>query len=234
MTRTTAEHTEKQAVIACGSLQHEFEQVLSRDPGAAPPVQYLDTDLHRTPSRISGVLQAAIDRLDNACDTIIIGYGLCSNGVVGIRTHHARLILPKVHDCLDLFLGFAGSGNDRGALGTTRYYLTPGTLLNQKDPLSMMNLEYAPKMGREKAEWGMKMELTHYTHFILMSTGRDDMDRIRQKARDNAAFFNMTLEEMPADLSTLDHLVYGPHDPGRFHMMGPGRAVTQEMFLETG
>ena len=184
-------------IIACGSLYHEFESLIRKD--APVTIHYLDTDLHRTPSRIPQALQEKIDEIDaeienqrtekKRCSKISLGYGLCSNGVVGIKSRHHTLVIPRVHDCLDLFLGFVGKGVSRSDESTRHYYLTPGTLLNQKDPYSIMTLEYAPKMGEKMAQWGMKEELKHYTHFILITTPRSDMDNIRKKALQNADFF---------------------------------------------
>ena len=217
------------AIIACGSLRHEFESLMENDTG--PDIHYLDTDLHRTPANIPEILQAKIDKISASYKTIVLGYGLCSNGVVGVSAPESTLIIPRVHDCLDLFLGFVGKGKSRIGLGTAHYYLTPGTILNQKDPLAIMELEYIPKMGRKKSEWGMKEELKHYTHFALITSPRKDMDLVRDQAQKNAAFFGMTLTEVTSDLFFFKQTLYGPHDPKYFLQIFPGETITQEMFL---
>lgn len=217
------------AVIACGSLFHEFTSLIKDDNG--PDIHFLDTDLHRTPTKIPKVLQAKLDEISHRYQTIILGYGLCSNGVVGIKTHRATLIVPRVHDCLDLFLGFVGRGKSRIGLGTAHYYLTPGTILNQKDPLAIMEQEYIPKMGRKMSEWGMKEELKHYSHFALITSPGTDMVPILDQAEKNAAFFDMTLTEVKSDLAFFKQLLYGPHDPKFFLHILPGEVITQEMFI---
>ena len=217
------------AAIACGSLCHELDSLLAQKQG--PVITYLDTDLHRTPTRVPAILQVEIDRLTPQYPTIILGYGLCSNSVVGIRAAHSTLIIPRVHDCLDLFLGFVGRGKSRLGLGTTHFYLTPGTILNRKDPLSIMEYEYMPKMGEKMSSWGMKEELKAYTHFALITTDRQDMDEIRRQARRNAEYFNKALFEVKSDLEFFKLTLFGPHDPDHFLHIPPGQAVTQEMFL---
>ena len=196
-----------------------------------PDLHYLDTDLHRTPARIPEVLQAKIHEISSLYETIMLGYGLCSNGVVGVSALRSTMIIPRVHDCLDLFLGFVGRGKSRIGLGTAHYYLTPGTILNRKDPLATMELEYIPKMGREMSEWGMKEELKHYTHFALITSQGRDMTAIREQALKNARFFDMPLTEVTSDLAFFKLLLYGPHDPEYFLHIPPGASITQEMFI---
>ena len=222
-------HRSPHAVIACGSLHHEFESLKRDDSG--PDLHYLDTDLHRTPAKIPEVLQAKIHEISNYYETIALGYGLCSNGVVGVNAPRSTLIIPRVHDCLDLFLGFVGRGKSRIGLGTAHYYLTPGTILNRKDPLAIMEQEYIPKMGQKMSEWGMKEELKHYTHFALITSPGTDLPPIRNQARKNALFFNMTLTEVTSDLGFFKQLLYGPHDPAYFLHIPPGVPITQEMFI---
>lgn len=217
------------AVIACGSLRHEFDALLADRPG--PAIHYLDTDLHRTPAKIPEILQTKIDEISPEYHTIVLGYGLCSNAVVGVGAARATLIVPRVHDCLDLFLGFVGNGQSRGDAGTSHYYLTPGTILNRKDPLAIMENEYIPKMGEKMSTWGMKEELKHYTHFALISTGRQDMETIRSQACRNADFFDMTLMEVESDLDFFEKTLFGPHDPEFFHHIPPAATISQDLFL---
>ena len=54
----------------------------------------------------------------------ILGYGLCSNGVVGVQTQNQPLIVPRVHDCISLFLGSAESHRNQLAEYPGTYYLT--------------------------------------------------------------------------------------------------------------
>ena len=216
-------------IIACGSLRHEFELVIGNNP--APAIHYLDTDLHRTPARIPGILQAKINELQKAHETILLGYGLCSNGVVGVSATSATLIIPRVHDCLDLFLGFVGWKKSRIDSLAMQYYLTPGTILNHKDPLAIMEREYTPKMGQEMSHWGMKEELKHYNRFALITTDRPDMKSIKAQALRNAHFFETTLVEIESDLKFFKKIIYGPHDTDSFLHLPPGNKVTQEMFF---
>jgi hypothetical protein len=38
-------------------------------------------------------------------EAVLIGYGLCSNGIVGIRSNKYKLVIPRAHDCITFLLG---------------------------------------------------------------------------------------------------------------------------------
>ncbi|MFO7748743.1 MAG: DUF1638 domain-containing protein [Desulfobacteraceae bacterium] len=226
---------ERRAVVACGSLFYDLNALEGRGglsgEGVAPDLFFLESDLHRFPLRLPGAIQARIEALGEHYQTIVLGYGLCSNGIVGVGSVKQTLIVPRVHDCIDLYLGFVGHGRSRIDSGPPCYYLTPGTVLNGKDPLSIMENEYLPKMGRKNSEWGMGEELKHYPRFALITTDMEEMDRVRARAVENARFFNMDLEEIPSDLAFLKKLLSGPYDDDFFLRIPPGKRVQQKMFF---
>ena len=61
-------------VIACATVIEEMLPLLPPDVGH----RVLDFGLHTDPAKLRQALQQAIDEVDPAVDTIILGYGLCS------------------------------------------------------------------------------------------------------------------------------------------------------------
>jgi hypothetical protein len=88
-------------VIACATV---IEEML---PHLPPGVDYyvLDFGLHVNPEALKRVLQEAVDALATSAETILLGYGLCSQAVVGLRANEFTLVVPKVDDCIAIFLG---------------------------------------------------------------------------------------------------------------------------------
>ena len=77
-------------------------------PVLPPDIAYeiLDFGLHFRPKRLKNALREVIDKSANDAVTLILGYGLCSNGTAGLKAPEAtRLVIPKVHDCIAIFLG---------------------------------------------------------------------------------------------------------------------------------
>src|SRR4030067_2488468 len=93
-------------VIACNIMREELTHV--QTDGVS--IVYLEQSLHRTPQKMKGAIQEEIDKTEEwDGDQIPLSYGLCSNGIVGVRANRHPLLIPKVHDCITLFLG----SNDR-------------------------------------------------------------------------------------------------------------------------
>ncbi len=65
----------------------------------------LEAQLHLSPERLKEALRAAVADADKPGATIVLGYGLCSNAVLGLKTEHATLVVPRVDDCIAMMLG---------------------------------------------------------------------------------------------------------------------------------
>ena len=91
----------KLLIIACGVLEAELTAV------SAPGVrfEFLEQGLHLTPDKMPAVIQEKIHQADDGIDYIVLGYGLCGNGIVGVKAEKQPLVVPRAHDCIGLFLG---------------------------------------------------------------------------------------------------------------------------------
>jgi hypothetical protein len=217
-------------LVACRVMEPELEEL--RKGRAHVEVLYLEQSLHRTPQKMAGRVQDLIDQTDARAERIVLGYGLCSNGIVGVQARRQDLIMPRCHDCISFFLGSPGAYRKDFDAHPGTYYLTPGWIAERKDPLGIIEDDYVRRVGREMAVWAMKEELKHYTRIALINTGIADMGPLRARARENAAFFNMTYAEI--DGMSLDYFVKlmdGPYPESEFLRLKPGETITQEMFM---
>lgn len=220
-------------MIACRALRLELEQLRPAD--GSVELIYLEQSLHRTPDRMSGVIQAAIDQVEarsgEEAGPIVLAYGLCSNGVVGLCTRRRRLVVPRAHDCIALLLGSRQAYEQAFSARPGVYYLTAGWIDEQQDPLGYMERDYVPRLGRETAEWGLREELKHYTHITLIDTRAAEMAPLRARARQNARFLEKAFAEIPGDPTYLQKILFGPHDDEDFLVLAPGERVSQRPFL---
>ena len=55
---------------------------------------------------MSARLKEAVAAVDESkYEAILLGYALCSNGLVGLAARSIPLVVPRAHDCITLFLG---------------------------------------------------------------------------------------------------------------------------------
>ncbi|UCD77587.1 MAG: DUF1638 domain-containing protein [Desulfobacterales bacterium] len=217
-------------IVACRVMEPEFEAVRKNHENVE--ILYLDQGLHRTPQKMAAQVQSLVDQAAETADRIVLGYGLCSNGIVGVEARQQGLIVPRCHDCIAFFLGSPKAYLDDFNSRPGTYYLTPGWIAERKDPLSIIRKEYEPRFGRETAEWVKREELKHYTHLVLINTGVAEVEPLRKIARENARFFNMQYVEIEGDsLEYFYKLVKGPYNSDEFIHLSPGDVVTQEMFF---
>ena len=232
MSAESAVRKARRVVVACRVMEPEFTRVLS-EGGAEddrPEIVYLDQVLHRTPGKLLSLVQEKIDQAAQTASRIVLGYGLCSNGVVGVTARQQGLIIPRCHDCIALFLGSPERYHDLFHSKPGTYYLTPGWIAEKKDPLGIME-EQVPRYGRETARWVMEEELKHYTHIALINTGVEEMAPLRARAMENAASFNKQYEEIPGSLDYFRELICGPYSEEKFLRLRLGEQFTQEMFF---
>jgi hypothetical protein len=109
-------------VIACATV---IEQVLPLLPGNMT-YEVLDFGLHLNPKNLHDALQRTIDTAGAETDTVILGYGLCSRAVVGLKPAHCSLVVPRVDDCIAIFLGSQSAYKRQSSREPGTYYLTKG------------------------------------------------------------------------------------------------------------
>lgn len=213
-------------LFACEVFRDEFEAV-------CPPevVQvYLPQGLHRTPGKMPAAIQEAIAGASDA-DAILLGYGLCSNGVVGVRAPSAPIILPRVHDCIALLLGSRERYEAEMEACAGTYFITGGWAKYGTTSLTAYKTEYLPKYGEEDARYIAQECLKHYKRVALIDHGVGDLAAGRAHAREFAEVFGLAYVELPGSLAYLERLVRGPWDDGDFLRIPPGVEISQAPFL---
>ena len=114
-------------VIACGVLAVDLKHV-ARQLGLSVDLRFLPGGLHAEPDTLRKRLQETIDEVSAAqvYKRIVIGYGICGRGTVGLRARQAPLVIPRVHDCIALFLGSDARYRKEFARHPGTYYLSAG------------------------------------------------------------------------------------------------------------
>lgn len=212
-------------IIACETV---IEEML---PFLTPEMSYevLDFGLHLTPDTLKEALQAAIDASDPAIENIVLGYGLCSMAVVGLESRERTLIIPRMDDCIGIFLGSRTAYKQQTAAEPGTYYLTKGWIEVNDTPLEEYRRMEA-RYGAEKASRMMKLMLKNYTRIAYIDTGLKDQEKYRAYAQEVARQFDLRYEEIPGSNELVRQMMFGPWDDETFVVVPPHEKVSYESF----
>lgn len=211
-------------IIACMTVGEELEGLI---PEGMETV-FLEFGLHDYPERLKEKLQEEIDRTGDV-DTILLGYGLCSMSTLGLSSSRSRLVLPRMHDCIGIFLGSSKKYQEqfRGEPGT--YYLTKGWINHGGDPYKEF-LKWRKKYGAAKARLLLEKTIGNYTRLAFIQTGKGDQTQYVLYARKVARKLGLRFEKIAGDRRILEKMIAGDWDED-FIVVGPGEKVTLEPFL---
>ncbi len=217
----------KLLILACSVMEKEFKQFQNGHMDFV----FLDYGLHRTPGQMAEAIQTEIEKASkHPYEGIILGYGLCSNGIVGIQSNRHSLIIPRVHDCISLFLGSVESYQCHSKEHPGTYYLTPGWIEKGQTPISKYE-SYEKSYGQETAQWVLHEEMKHYTRIVFIDTGVYPPESYRAIARQNAEFLGVAFEEIKGSAEMFKRLVRGPWEKDCL-IVEPFQSVQQEMFFD--
>lgn len=221
-------------VIACQVFQGLIEKFLPAD--LAGRTTFLDYGLHATPNRLTTAVQEQIDQID-APSLVMLGYGLCGNGLDGIRAGKHILLIPRADDCIAIFLGsYQDYRREFDSIPGT-YYLTKGWLESGSNPLKEYQ-RYVEKYGQDTADWVMDQQYRHYKRLAFVAHDTEDMDHYRPLAVEVARFcerWGMNYEEILGSdryLSRLVEVAYALDTAdGEFTVVPPGGTLSQAAFI---
>jgi len=223
----------KTKIIACAVLAEELRPEVPDDVDFIK----LDFGLHQSPERLNRELQEEIDR-STEYENIVLAYGLCGMAMLGLKSETSTLIIPKVDDCISIFLGSKEAYLKQQFDYPGSYFLSKGWIEGQIDRLSpsMQELQrLIDKFGAERARrifsvFEESKPLRHYKRMAFISTSDDsDIEQYRKIARERAAEQDLAYEEIRGTTDFLKKIALGIWDEN-FIVVPPGRSVTFDDF----
>lgn len=225
-------------VIACDVLRPELEW-LCRTLSEPPPLTFLEQGLHDAPDTLRRTVQEAVTALEDslpeyaAPPVILLGYGLCGQGLCGVRARRAELVLPRVHDCIPLLLGVGQARASALSCGGSTFWSSQGWLHCSQLPFlrqrEQRRADYALRFGEKNAHWLMEQEqqwLAHYRRVCHirwpeLEAERPCLEEGRRLARQCGLPFATRL----GNKEFLRALLNGGRDRRRFLRLAPGQTV---------
>jgi len=222
------------ALIACHVLWRELSYLIARAPAKIFPV-FLEQGLHNEPDRLRDQVQAAIDRVDGQYESILIGYGLCSNGICGLHTRKSRLVTIRAHDCITLLLGSRQHYQNYFQENPGTYWYSAGWIetgsMPGQDRIKLLHDRYAEQYDEETADFLIEEELKWMKNyrtacFICQNELPLDHEPLRDYTNRCAVECGWQYDELAGSMDLLRDFVDGNWDRDRFLVLEPGQVVT--------
>ena len=217
-------YTAKRRVIACATVIEEMLGWLPLDVEH----EVLDFGLHLRPEKLREALQAKIDEASAGADVLLLGYGLCSMAIVGLQARNAHLVIPRVDDCIAIFLGSCAAYKEQAKQEPGTYYLTKGWIEVGDTPFEE-HKQLVEKYGEARARRMTGLMLKNYRRLAFINTGQYDIERFREYAKTTAKSFDLRFEEIDGSPALVQKMVNGPWDH-EFMVVAPGETVSYADF----
>jgi len=207
-------------VIACATVLEEMLPLMP--PGMM--YQRLEFGLHNEPDKLKASLQNAINAVEPDVEIILLGYGLCSRSVTSLKSERCTLVIPKIDDCIGIFLGSLDEYNRQHSKEPGTLYFTKGWLEAHENPYDQMP-DLVKKYGEAKARSYFKILIKNYTRMVFINTGNYKIDSYRERVIVSAKELNLRYEEINGSNALIKKMLLGQWD-GDFVIAPPGKAIS--------
>lgn len=199
---------------------------------------FLPQGLHDTPAVLTAALAENIARVEaqekNRPDAILLGYGLCSNGVVGLKSGTIPLVVPRTDDCIAVFLGSQKRYKKLFDEYNPVYWVNNGWLersdVPTKENQEKLYLEYCEKYDEDNADYLMEQDalwIAEYRTCGYIASDAYESPAYRGTARDMAALHGWELAEIEGDSAMMRRMVAGDWREDEVLVCPPGHGITQ-------
>ena len=231
-------------ILACGVFRTDLEKILGTNQSDIA-ISFLEGGLHSEPNKLREALQRAIDE-EHAASRIILLYGLCGTGTSGLHARSIPLIIPRVHDCISLFLGSSAAYTRQFRHIPGTYYISAGWYEEQVQPRGSklggddrdpsqeaIRLDISrdkpedlvEKYGRENAE--AILDVTHswkknYKRAVFIDTGSGDRDKYRKHVQTIGQKFNWKTETIAGSTRLMERALKAETGDDEILVVEPG------------
>ena len=227
--------------ISCESLARLAYLCAARSPHIVD-VELVQRGMHNRPGQLRTHLQERIDAVPNGVyDAVVLLYGLCGQGTLGLTARHVPVVLPRAHDCITLFLGskerYLGYFNAHPGV----FFETTGWIERGEDSSELSQLaighrmgldasfeELVRKYGEDNAKYlldEMARVTRNYSQFTFIEMGVEPDMSFERRAREEAVRRGWQFRKGPGGPLDDPTVVDGLLDEKEFLVVPPGKRI---------
>jgi hypothetical protein len=232
-------------IISCEVFTRELCDAAARSPHQID-LQFLPKGLHDIGcSLMCSRLQTAIDAVDASMfDMILLGYGLCNNGIAGLIARTLPLVVPRAHDCMTLFFGSRERYEEYFRQSPGTYFLTTGWIergeatgelrqlsIQHTSGMDLTYSELVEKYGEDNAQFLYEQlcdQTKHYRRLTFIEMGLEPNGSFRETARERAREKGLEFSIEQGNLRLIHALVNGPWEEREFLTVRPGERIVTD------
>lgn len=220
----------RHALLACDVFEDELA-FLGADPAS---IRWLEMGLHDRPEK----LRAEVDRslasieADPEIEIILLAYGMCGRGLIGIKARRCPLLIPQAHDCVSVLMGGKAPHEALLKEHPATYFYSPGWIRGRRVPgpdrESQMRREYTERypddeeMVEDLLEADRDTFAHHDTAAYVDFTGDAEAEAY---CRSCARQLGWDFKKVKGDHSVLDALLQQRTDDERLLLIPPGHRI---------
>lgn len=212
-------------IIVCEVMKDEISSI---EPPPNVDFEFVSMGYHLYPKKLGKQLQEIIDR-SIGYSRIILAFGLCGGAAKGLKATNCALTIPRIHDCVSIFLNSDESYIYESQKEMGIFYLTTGWMISERSILSDHERVLA-KYGQEKACSVLKRMYDGYKKILFIKTGCPLENEALLESKQIADLLNVEHEIIQRKSPFFEKIIKGPWDDENFITIDPSEIIAEEDF----